>query len=300
MTTKPTLVVLAAGMGSRYGGLKQMDAFGPSGETIIDYSLYDAIDAGFGKIVFIIREFFKEEFITKFDPILKGKVEVAYVTQEIDNVPDGITYPKDRIKPWGTGHALWVTRQVVNEPFGVINSDDFYGRDAIFKLAGFLANTENTNYAVVAYKLNNTLSDHGTVNRGVCSSDNGLLVNVVECIKIGKVENEIYYLNPEGAKVVLDKNTLVSMNMWGFTPSFLDATDARMGDFFRANALIEKSELYIPTIVDELIKSKEAVVEVIETDSNWFGVTYPEDKPFVAGELNKLIEQGVYKRRLWS
>jgi NDP-sugar pyrophosphorylase family protein len=297
MKIKPTLLVLAAGMGSRYGGLKQMDAFGPSGETIIDYSLKDAIDAGFGKIVFIIREAFKDEFISKFSPKLEGKVEVEYVCQEMDVLPEGLEIQTDRNKPWGTGHAVWVAKNVINEPFGVINSDDFYGRDSYFQLAEFLINDQTANYAVIGYKLSNTLSDHGTVNRGVCETENGKLKSIKEILKIGKNEDEISYTDND-QKYTLSPNTIVSMNMWGFKPSFFEYSENILRDFFRDD--VSKAELYIPTVVDYLIENNILEVLAIETDSIWFGVTYPEDKEMVVKALDSLIKKGIYQENVWA
>ncbi len=298
MSKKPTLLVLAAGMGSRYGGLKQMDSFGPSGETIIDYSLKDAIDAGFGKIVFIIRSSFKEAFVNKFDPILKGKVEVEYICQEMDVLPEGLKLETDRTKPWGTGHAVWVAHNVINEPFGVINSDDFYGRASYFQLAEFLTQDTSENYAVIGYRMINTLSEHGTVNRGVCEIENGKLKSIKECLKIGKTHEEISYTDDLG-KHVLTPDTLVSMNMWGFKPSFFQYSEDILRGFFKSNGY-EKDELYIPTVVDYLIDNKILDVLAIETDAIWFGVTYPDDKEMVIEALNKLIKQGVYSENVWQ
>lgn len=299
MNIKPTLVVLAAGMGSRYGGLKQMDGFGPNGETIIDYSLYDAIQAGFGKIVFIIRSSFQEAFIQRFDPLLKDVVKVEYVCQETHLVPDDVSYFPERTKPWGTGHALWVARHVLNEPFGVINADDFYGREAMFQLANFLTYDITPNYAVIAYQLNKTISEHGTVNRGVCSVKNGKLASIEECIKIGWADGKISYPT-EAGEVVLAPNTPVSMNMWAFKASYMTYTDQLIRSFFADHGMEEKSELYIPKIVDYIIQEELLDVDVIVTESQWVGVTYPEDKPYVSEALNKLIQEGVYKEKLWS
>jgi NDP-sugar pyrophosphorylase family protein len=298
---KPTLLVLAAGMGSRYGGLKQLDSFGPNGETIIDYSLYDAIDAGFGKVVFIIRESFSEEFRARFDPILKGKIEVEYVNQELTTVPGEFMVPKDRTKPWGTGHAVWVAHEVINEPFGVINADDFYGREAYFQLADYLRRPSNSNYSVVAYKLINTLSDHGTVNRGVCESNgNGKLLGVVECIKIGNEDGVISYPNEDGTSNLLDRDTLVSMNMWGFQPSYFDYTEESFSDFLSKHGQESKSEFYIPNVVDDLIQADTLAVDIVETNAGWFGVTYPDDKPHVMEAISQLIDKGVYPKSIWQ
>ena len=299
MLTKPTLLVLAAGMGSRYGGLKQMDAFGPSGETIIDYSLKDAIDAGFGKIVFIIRESFKEAFINRFTPVLEGKVDVEYVCQELDVLPEGLSVTTERTKPWGTGHAVWVAKDVINEPFGVINSDDFYGRESYFQLADFLTNDQSEDYCVVGYKLINTLSEHGTVNRGVCNTENGKLLSVKECLKIG-IQDGVISFTENGEKHVLEAGTLVSMNMWGFKPSYFSYAESILRSFFDNIDKAAASELYIPTIVDHLINNNILSVHALETDALWFGVTYPEDKEMVINALHKLISKGVYGSNVWE
>jgi hypothetical protein len=301
---KPTLLILAAGMGSRYGKLKQMDAFGPNGETIIDYSLYDAINAGFGKVVFIIRDFFREEFESHFRPRLEGKIEMEFVSQELSNVPVGSIYNKDREKPWGTAHAIWVANQVIKEPFGVINADDYYGVDSFVQLAAFLKESyenKSENYAVVAYYLRNTLSSHGTVNRGVCSStSDNFLLNVKECIKIARnSEGQIQF--PDGDQMVsLDENTLVSMNMWGFLPSYFNYCHDIFSDFLRDEGMKLTSEFFIPTIVDKLIHDNILRVKVIDTESDWFGVTYQEDKPFVMEKISDLINKGVYPKKLWN
>ena len=302
--TKPTLLVLAAGMGSRYGSLKQMDAFGPNGETIIDYSLYDAIEAGFGKVVFIIRESFKPAFKKAFDKY-NDKIEVQYVTQELSNLPDGYTVPEGREKPWGTAHAVWVAKDEIHEPFGVINADDYYGKSAYLALAEFLntAQTSGANdFAVIGYYLNNTLSDHGSVNRGVCSQDrHGHLESIVECIKIEKVDGENYaqYPNEKGEMVRLPLDTLVSMNMFGFLPSYFDHAGKQFVDFLNAHGKELKSEFFIPLVLDTLIQQRTLNVKVIDTDATWFGVTYQEDKPVVQQKIKDLIDQGVYPAKLW-
>jgi hypothetical protein len=300
---KPTLLVLAAGMGSRYGKLKQMDAFGPSGETIIDYSIYDAIKAGFGKVVFIIRESFRAEFEEYFRSKLSGHIEVEFVTQEIDNIPEGSNYNPEREKPWGTAHAIWVAKDHINEPFGVINADDYYGVDAYRRLADFLNDQNNLSgdYAVVAYYLRNTLSDHGTVNRGVCYSDQeGFLTKVEECIKI-KRDNDgvIRYPDSEGNIFTLKENTLVSMNMWGFLPSYFQHAESLFINFLKDEGQELKSEFFIPILIDFLIQNQILKVRVLDTESDWFGVTYQEDKPFVVEKIRQLIDSGVYPEKLW-
>jgi len=299
--TKPTLIVLAAGMGSRYGKLKQMDGFGPNGETIIDYSIYDAIQAGFGKVVFIVREYFLEEFRYAMDPKFGDKIELVYVTQELDNIPSGIEVHPEREKPWGTAHAVWVAKDEVKEPFAVINADDFYGADAYKVLNDYLTEDKTDNYAVVAYYLKNTLSDHGTVNRGVCySNKEKYLTKVVECTKIQREDDGVVrYPNEDGSKIELSDDTLVSMNMWAFKPSYFDHVNSQFVDFLNSEGMELKSEFYIPSAVDKLINDGALNVDVLDTDSSWFGVTYQEDKPIVMEKLNALIEGGAYPERLY-
>ena len=299
---KPTLLVLAAGMGSRYGGLKQMDHFGPNGESIIDYSVYDAILAGFGKVVFIVREYFLEEFKVVFDKKFADKIEVEYVTQELYNVPEGLTYNMEREKPWGTAHAILVAASCINEPFGVINADDYYGRDAYFVLHDFLSNDTSEDYSVIAYYLKNTLSEHGEVNRGVCTTKDGKnLSDVIERIKIKRrSDGKIAFPDEDGNEIFLQEETLVSMNMWGFKPSYFEHTEKLFVNFVieRGNEL--KSEFYIPTVVDHLIKENILNVKILNTNSSWFGVTYPEDKPAVIEAIRKLIAEGMYPENLWQ
>lgn len=302
MNKKPTLLVLAAGMGSRYGGLKQMDAFGPSGETIIDYSVYDAIKAGFGKVVFIIREHFKEAFQEAFDKKFSGKIIVEYVTQELHKIPESKVHP-ERQKPWGTGHAVLVAKDYIEEPFVVINADDFYGPESFQEVASYFAQNENgTDYAVVAYHLKNTLSDHGTVNRGVCYKDKeNHLTKVVECTKISrKADNSISFKDDNEQVQVLDEDTLVSMNMWGFRPSYFQHCERKFSKFLDERGMELKSEYFIPKLIDDLINENVLHVDVIDTEASWFGVTYQEDKPIVIEKLRKLIAAGVYPENLWE
>jgi dTDP-glucose pyrophosphorylase len=300
---KVSLVVLAAGMGSRYGGLKQMDSFGPNGETIIDYSLYDAHRAGFTHVVFIIREYFAEQFKAAFDPKVKGLMEAEYVFQELDNIPVPFDIPAERDKPWGTGHAVWVAHSAVKGPFAVINADDYYGPESYKTLYDFLvAPRDPEEYGVVSYKLDNTLSEHGTVNRGVCQADaNGYLVGIEECKQIGRDENGVIsYPAEDGTAKILSSDTPVSMNMWGFYPSYFTYFEREFVDFLRDYGQELKSEYYIPTLVDTLIHSGERQTKVLYCDAEWFGVTYKEDKAFVSERLDKLIEDGVYPVRLWE
>jgi len=301
---KPVLVILAAGMGSRYGGLKQMDAFGPNGETIIDYSIYDAINAGFGKIVFIIRDHFKADFEKVFKAKLEGKIELSFVTQELADIPVGSDFNSEREKPWGTAHAVQVAQKVVNQPFAIINADDYYGQAAYKSLYNFLTNPKNSeenNYCIIGYYLKNTLSEHGTVNRGVCMADeDGNLKDIVETLKIGWDEDgRISYPTAEG-KSYLEKDTPVSMNMFGFMPSYFDFTEDKFKNFLEEFGHELKSEFYIPQVLDDMQKESFAKVKLIPSDSDWFGVTYKEDKPFVIEKLNKLIAQGRYPENLWK
>ena len=298
---KPTLLILAAGMGSRYGGIKQMDSFGPSGETIIDYSIYDAIQSGFGKIVFIIREDFAEEFKNIFEAKLKGKIETVYVMQEMDSYIDGFEIPEGRKKPWGTAHAVLCAKDVINEPFAVINADDFYGRDGFKKAAEFL-NTEASadTWCIIGYSLSKTLSENGTVSRGVCQvDDSGNLISIVERIKIYREENRIVY-EENSVKTELPPSTPVSMNFWGFHPGVFDYTQKLFHKFLKENVNNPKAEFFIPIVGDAFIHEQEGKIKVIPTSSQWFGVTYKEDAPGVKESISKLIEDGEYPGKLWE
>lgn len=299
---KPTLLILAAGMGSRYGGLKQIDAFGPNGEAIIEYSIYDAIRAGFGKVVFVIRSSFQDAFAEAFAGKFEDKIDVAYVHQDLHDVPSFFIVPADRKKPWGTAHAVWVARHEIDGPFGVINADDFYGRSSYVALHDFLVNqAHQKDYAVISYYLGNTLSDHGTVNRGVChQTPEGNLSHIVETLKIGKDGGKASYIDDNGTKQMLELTTLVSMNMFGFLPSYFDYASDQFATFLQERGGEEKSEFFIPLMMDTLIKSGELNVKVIDTDASWFGVTYKEDKPFVQAQLNDLIAAGEYPASLWA
>jgi UTP-glucose-1-phosphate uridylyltransferase len=299
---KPTLVVLAAGMGSRYGGLKQMDSFGPNGENIIDYSIYDAILAGFGKVVFVIREKFRVDFEAFFSGKFDHLVEVEYVAQELDMLPEGFSLPADREKPWGTGHAVLVARNVVDTPFAVINADDFYGREAYVCIREFFDRPDlNEDYCVVGYYLKNTLSDYGSVNRGICFVDDAKnLQKVEELVNIGRDEDGVIKCIADGEDRVLEEDTVVSMNIWGFLPTYFDHAEEAFKAFLTERAREAKSELYIPKIIDDLIIDKTLDVKVLQNDASWFGVTYQEDKPHVSDQINELIKDGTYPSNLWS
>ena len=299
---KPTLVVLAAGMGSRYGGLKQVDPVGPSGEAILDYSVFDAHRAGFGKVVFIIRKDFETEFREKVGAKYEGILPVEYCFQDINDIPAPFTVPADRSKPWGTAHAIRAARDVVKEPFAAINADDFYGRDAFAKLAAFLqqpvADDGKFHFAMVGYKLDLTLSDNGSVARGICQVEGGKLVSVTEMTKLVRVPGGAENREDEANPVKLTGEERASMNLWGFTPGLFAALEERFPAWLEKNVSAAKSEWYIPFVVDELIHEGRADVEVLPTDSNWFGVTYREDKPFVMSEIGKLVAAGEYPQSL--
>ncbi|MDG5799030.1 sugar phosphate nucleotidyltransferase [Marinilabiliaceae bacterium ANBcel2] len=295
-----TLLVLAAGMGSRYGGLKQMDELGPSGETIIDYSIYDAIRAGFDKVVFVIRDSFKDAFIERFESKLKGKIKTEYVFQELDKLPQGFTVPEGREKPWGTGHAMLMAKEVIDTPFAVINADDFYGEKAYMQASQFIKESSSANeYAMIGYLLKNTLSKHGTVSRGVCQvDDNNNLTDIVERTKIGTENSKIYYYEGD-SKTELTGNEAVSMNFWIFKPQFMNHLQSEFENFLKEKGSELKSEFYFNSVADKLIKKEKGITKVINTDAKWFGITYKEDKPIVKKELNSLIEQGDYPKKLW-
>lgn len=297
---KPTLLILAAGMGSRYGGLKQMDALGPNNETIIDFSVFDAINAGFGKVVFIIRESFAEPFKARFEPILKGRIQTEYVFQELTKLPEGFSVPDGREKPWGTGHAILMAKDVIHEPFAIINADDFYGKAAYLQVADFMSNSADSNeYGMVGYYLKNTLSDFGTVSRGVCSTDDhGNMINIIERTKIGKESEQIYFYE-EDNRTLLTGNEPVSMNFWAFKPSYFNYLEEGFIKFLTERGSELKSEYYFNAVVDKLIKENKVTTKVINTEAPWFGVTYQEDRPIVQNKIKNLIDQGVYPVSLW-
>lgn len=300
---KPTLLVLAAGMGSRYGSLKQMDGVGPNGEAIIDYSIYDAIRAGFGKVVFVIRHSFAKEFMEVFnEQRFGGKIAVEYVYQELDYLPEGFSVPEGRVKPWGTNHAVMMAADAIHEPFAVINADDFYGEDA-YKVIGEylkgLAGSEN-HYCMVGYEVSKTLSENGTVSRGVCTvDDDKFLKSMVERTQIERVNGTIVF-HDGGVDEPLAENTPVSMNLFGFTPDFFRYSKEYFIEFLKANKDNLKAEFFIPLMVNHLISNGTAKLKVLSTSALWFGVTYKEDKPALMAKIESLIEKGVYPRNLWA
>jgi len=301
---QPTLLVLAAGMGSRYGGLKQIDPMGPNGETVLDYSVFDAIRAGFGRVVFIIRKDFAEAFQHGVGARFAGRIEVDYAFQRLDDLPAGFSVPEGRVKPWGTAHAVRAARDVVTGPFAVINADDFYGRDAYQRAADFLttpsASNKHSHYAMVGYPLANTLSAHGDVNRGICTCDGaGLLTNVEEFVAIEREADGVVRGNAlDGSRRVVEARTPVSMNFWCFTPCLFGLLEKEFSAFLHGHGGKEKSEFYIPTLVDSLIRGGTADCRILETDSRWFGVTYPEDKAHVVASIRSLIDAGEYPELL--
>lgn len=301
---KPTLLILAAGMGSRYGGLKQMDQIGPSGEAIIDYSIYDAIRAGFEKVTFIIRKNIEKEFREVFENKLRGKIETEFIFQELEMVPEGISFSSERVKPWGTAHAVWVAKDYIREPFVVINADDFYGAGSYQTIADYLMQdgmVNSSNYGMVGYQVRHTLSDFGSVTRGVCeASDDDFMKAVVERTEIVKEGQQIYYIDKEEGKVSLSGDELVSMNFWGFTPSIFDHFEKAFTEFINVNAGKPKTELYIPKVINDLVARDVASVKVLPSRDLWFGVTYREDKPVAVEHIRKLVEEGVYPDNLWS
>ena len=298
---KPTLVILAAGMASRYGSMKQVEGFGPSGETIMDYSIYDAIRAGFGKVVFIIREEFEKNFREIVGKDIEGRIEAEYVFQDLNKYSQGFEIPAERTKPWGTAHAVLCAEEKVKEPFAVINADDFYGRDGFEKACKFLLNDCNERtYAIIGYELLKTLSEHGTVNRGVCEvDDKGNLVSVVERLNVSRQGDKIV-CNDEQLPKELSLDTHVSMNFWCFDPSLFDYTKKVFKEFLAENAANPKSEFFIPIVGDKFIKDGVGVIKVIPTSAKWFGVTYKEDAPMVRENLRKLVDAGEYPENLWA
>lgn len=299
---KPTLFVLAAGMGSRYGGLKQLDGLGPSGETIMDYSIFDALRGGFGKVVFVIRESFDKDFRDKIISKYVNKIPVEVVYQELNNLPEGFTVNPERTKPWGTNHAVLMGKDAINEPFAVINADDFYGRESFAILADYLSKLEGKSdeYCMVGYRVGNTLSESGTVARGVCEKNaDELLTGVVERTEIERRDGEVKFKDENGKWVAIPDNTPVSMNMWGFTPDYFQHSESYFVDFLKANAQNIKAEYFIPLMVNHLIVNKVSTVKVLDTPSKWFGVTYADDRQSVVDKLKSLVDSGEYPTPLW-
>lgn len=301
---KPTLLILAAGVGSRYGGLKQLDPIGPSGETIIDYSIYDAIRAGFGRVIFIIKEQIESEFKEFFVERLKEHVQVDYVFQEIWMVPEGILIPDNRSKPWGTGHAVMMAADKIDGPFAVINADDFYGRNAFRILAEYYREwtpARTNDYCMVGYPVSNTLSEFGSVSRGVCQiGGDSFLREVVERTHIERRNEQIAWQDDQGQWNDIPGNSMVSMNFWGFTPSFFDFLKGGFETFMKRNAQNIKAEFYISGVVNDLIQNEKATVKVLESNDTWFGMTYREDRPRVMKNIRELVQQGVYPEKLWG
>jgi len=301
---KPTLLVLAAGMGSRYGSLKQMDGVGPSGEAIIDYSIYDAVRAGFGRVVFVIRHAFEKEFREIFsEQRFGGKVKVDFVFQELDYLPKGFSVPADRVKPWGTNHAVMMAAGVVNEPFAVINADDFYGQDAYATIGDFLRGVEGkkNSYCMVGYRIGNTLSDFGSVSRGICQMDkSGNLTSMVERTAISRKRGKIVFTDEKGQEQTLPDGTLVSMNMFGFTPDYFAHSEEFFKTFLKENMANLKAEFFIPLMVNKLVNDGAASLKVLSTAAQWFGVTYKEDRPDVVAKIQALVDKGDYPASLWK
>lgn len=298
---KPTLVIMAAGMASRYGSMKQIQQFGPGGETIMDYSIYDAIKAGFGKVVFIIRKDFAEDFKNIFEPKLQGKIQTEYVFQDMDAYLGSYSVPAERKKPWGTSHAILCARDVVNEPFAVINADDFYGSDGFQKANDFLVNECREDvYALIGYSLNKTLSEHGSVSRGVCEvDDNNNLVAINERVKLYRKDGVMVYENPDGSTHPVSEDTKASMNFWCFHPSLFPFLEEEFQKFLNQHINDPKAEFLIPHTADQFIRSRRGVIKVIPTSAQWFGVTYKEDAPVVTESINKLVNEGAYPSKLW-
>jgi len=299
---KPTLVVLAAGIGSRYGGLKQLDTFSPQGDTILDFSIYDAIQAGFGKIVFIIRKSIEKDFKEFFHKKLEGKIKVVYVFQEIENIPEKFK-DNNRQKPWGTGHALLMAKNAVKENFAVINADDFYGREAFIGTAEALKNTdkESCKFNMMGYILKNTISEFGSVSRGECNVDkNNYLTGITERTHIEKVNGILKRKDKSGNLIPISEETIVSMNFFGFTPKYFDVSASLFEAFLEKNYKEPKAEFFIPLAINHIIVNKTATMKVLQSNAKWFGVTYKEDKKYVMSEIKKQKDNGIYPENLWK
>lgn len=298
---KPTLLVLAAGMGSRYGGQKQTDAFGPSGETITDYSIYDSLNAGFGRIVFVISPKMEEDFQKNYLKRFPAELDVEYVIQDVKNVPEGYTVPDERVKPWGTAHAVMMAKDVIKEPFAVINADDFYGRESYRIIHDFLMASKPGEHAIVGYTLSKTVSEHGSVARGVCETDeNDFLTEIVERTKIFSVKGRIYNENEDGSQLDLAPDTKVSMNLFGFMPDVFEKMDVQFREYIDKNINSAKAEFFIPIVADKLIREGEGSFKVLGTPESWFGVTYQDDRPHVLAMIKELVDNGTYPTPLWG
>jgi len=301
---KPTLLILAAGMGSRYGSMKQIEGFGPSGETITDYSIYDAIRAGFGKIVFVISPKMEEEFVSSYVKKFPASLEVDYVIQGVNSIPEGIEISPERIKPWGTAHAVLMAKPKIKEPFAVINADDFYGRTAYSIIADYLVNTKENDiseFCLAGYPITNTLSKYGTVSRGVCQMDNNnFLTDIQERTNIELKNGEIIYIDDKENTFPISEDSMVSMNLFGFTPSFFEKMESHFVEFLKENTNNLKAEIYLPTVVQRMIDERTGRTKVLRTDEQWFGVTYKEDRPHVLKMITELVSQGVYPYNLWK
>jgi NDP-sugar pyrophosphorylase family protein len=301
MAVRPALVVLAAGMATRYGSLKQLEKFGPNGETIMDYSIYDAIRAGFEQVIFVIRQSIVEDFEAVLLQKFAGKIKVDYVLQELDILPDGYTVPENRVKPWGTGHAVWVTVSKITGPFAVINGDDFYGYESFKTMADYLKQDTSGQPAMVGFKLVNTLSEHGAVSRGICQVDeNGYLVSITEQTHIVKTPAGIIAKTADGREIKLTGEEVVSMNLTGFPPDVFEYFEKDFRHFLEEQAPNPKAEFFLPAVVNNLVQTGSAKVKVLPTPEKWFGVTYPADKPVAVQTLRHLIKQGAYPEKLWN
>jgi len=297
---KPTLIIMAAGMGSRYGGLKQMDPVGPNGETLLEYSIHDAIAAGFGKIVFVIRSDFEAEFKEQVGSRFADKIEVQYAFQSLENLPAGFSIPEGRTKPWGTGQAVLACKELVHEPFAVQNADDFYGAEAYQTIADEFAKMSEGESCMVGYHIRNTLSPHGSVSRGICRTTDGFLSSIVERTHIANNEAGTIQFHEDDRVTNMTGDEICSMNFWGFSPSFFQTLEEKFIAFLEAKGQELKSEWYIPDIVDDMINSNQTRVKMLSSDGKWFGVTYPEDKPTVVAALQAMHDQGKYPARLWA
>lgn len=295
-----TLVIMAAGLGSRFGGIKQLEPVGPSGEIIMDYSIYDAIESGFNKVVFIIRKDLEADFKEVIGDKISKRVKVEYVFQELDNLPESFSKPEERTKPWGTGQAVLAAKDAVNEPFVVINADDYYGKDAFVSLYNHLINNYDNdfNYSMAGFIIANTLSDNGTVTRGICSVEDGFLSDIVETSGIAENGDTIIAEGTDGETITLERDRVASMNIWGFKPTLFDSLEEGFVEFLSANTDI-KGEFLLPSHIDTLIKANKAKVEVLTSQDKWFGVTYKEDKEVVVNSISKLIEEGKYPNKLF-